>query len=411
MKKKLKGKIITFDEDMFIEGTQGSSKRLTGSNLATARELEKAKEYIDIYTEVYKSLPYPMYLLEEPIKYILIAQLMKKKLGKEKKLECNVDNGLKIKLEVDLDLLGAGAGASSGSELGLCLGLGSKENKERVTDNDTYLHFINSTWRIEQGETKVKLKEIEESDELICCNKVKYYKEYKWLYDKLKAGKDISGFYRTHCKEINSVCHNKKELKEVLGSLLEVEEPTVDKIPNTIIYPAKQLEYRVVPYTTDMTLTGKKEYYYNSATKKIEQEDETEMHYAPYIQLRKVDMESNFTGKLVLHSNPQEGLISFFSKYMEIAHEQGNINDIGYWGVVLGATLYFELSTKLGKYVYMTTFNEYTKAKMVSNQGTILGYTDDKVWFIEEDGANMYYTIDRKSKEITFEGVRELCQD
>ena len=48
---------------------------------------------------------------------------------------------------------------------------------------------------------------------------------------------------------------------------------------------------------------------------------------------------------------------------------------------------------------------------MISNQGTILGYTEDKVWFIEEDGANMYYTIDRKSKEITFEGVRELCQD
>ena len=409
MKKKLKGKIITFDEDMFIEGTQGSSKRLTGSNLATVRELEKAKEYIGTYTEVYKSLPYPMYLLDEPIKYILIAQLMKKKLGKDKKLECNVDNGLRIKLEVDLSSLSSGSG--SGTELGL----GSKENRERMTgtntNTDTYLHFINSTWRIEQSETKLKLKEIEESDELNCSDKVKYYTEYKWLYDKLKAGKDISGFYRTHCKEINSVCHNKKELKEVLGSLLEVEEPTVDKIPNTIIYPAKQLEYRVVPYTTDMTLTGKKEYYYNSATKKIEQEDETEMHYAPYIQLRKVDMESNFTGKLVLHSNPQEGLISFFSKYMEIAHEQGNINDIGYWGVVLGATLYFELSTKLGKYVYMTTFNEYTKAKMVSNQGTILGYTDDKVWFIEEDGANMYYTIDRKSKEITFEGVRELCQD
>jgi hypothetical protein len=409
MKKKIKGKIITFDDDMFIEGTQGSSKRLTGSNLATVRELEKAKEYIGTYTEVYKSLPYPMYLLDEPIKYILIAQLMKKKLGKDKKLECNVDNGLRIKLEVDLSSLSSGSG--SGTELGL----GSKENRERMTgtntNTDTYLHFINSTWRIEQSETKLKLKEIEESDELNCSDKVKYYTEYKWLYDKLKAGKDISGFYRTHCKEINSVCHNKKELKEVLGSLLEVEEPTVDKIPNTIIYPAKQLEYRVVPYTTDMTLTGKKEYYYNSATKKIEQEDETEMHYAPYIQLRKVDMESNFTGKLVLHSNPQEGLISFFSKYMEIAHEQGNINDIGYWGVVLGATLYFELSTKLGKYVYMTTFNEYTKAKMVSNQGTILGYTDDKVWFIEEDGANMYYTIDRKSKEITFEGVRELCQD
>lgn len=409
MKKKIKGKIITFDDDMFIEGTQGSSKRLTGSNLATVRELEKAKEYIGTYTEVYKSLPYPMYLLDEPIKYILIAQLMKKKLGKDKKLECNVDNGLRIKLEVDLSSLSSGSG--SGTELGL----GSKENRERMTgtntNTDTYLHFINSTWRIEQSETKLKLKEIEESDELNCSDKVKYYTEYKWLYDKLKAGKDISGFYRTHCKEINSVCHNKKELKEVLGSLLEVEEPTVDKIPNTIIYPAKQLEYRVVPYTTDMTLTGKKEYYYNSATKKIEQEDETEMHYAPYIQLRKVDMESNFTGKLVLHSNPQEGLISFFSKYMEIAHEQGNINDIGYWGVVLGATLYFELSTKLGKYVYMTTFNEYTKAKMVSNQGTILGYTDDKVWFIEEDGANMYYTIDRKSKEITFEGVMELCQD
>lgn len=409
MKKKIKGKIITFDDDMFIEGTQGSSKRLTGSNLATVRELEKAKEYIGTYTEVYKSLPYPMYLLDEPIKYILIAQLMKKKLGKDKKLECNVDNGLRIKLEVDLSSLSSGSG--SGTELGL----GSKENRERMTgtntNTDTYLHFINSTWRIEQSETKLKLKEIEESDELNCSDKVKYYTEYKWLYDKLKAGKDISGFYRTHCKEINSVCHNKKELKEVLGSLLEVEEPTVDKIPNTIIYPSKQLEYRVVPYTTDMTLTGKKEYYYNSATKKIEQEDETEMHYAPYIQLRKVDMESNFTGKLVLHSNPQEGLISFFSKYMEIAHEQGNINDIGYWGVVLGATLYFELSTKLGKYVYMTTFNEYTKAKMVSNQGTILGYTDDKVWFIEEDGANMYYTIDRKSKEITFEGVRELCQD
>ena len=46
MKKKIKGKIITFDDDMFIEGTQGSSKRLTGSNLATVRELEKAKEYI-----------------------------------------------------------------------------------------------------------------------------------------------------------------------------------------------------------------------------------------------------------------------------------------------------------------------------------------------------------------------------
>lgn len=409
MKKKIKGKIITFDDDMFIEGTQGSSKRLTGSNLATVRELEKAKEYIGTYTEVYKSLPYPMYLLDEPIKYILIAQLMKKKLGKDKKLECNVDNGLRIKLEVDLSSLSSGSG--SGTELGL----GSKENRERMTgtntNTDTYLHFINSTWRIEQSETKLKLKEIEESDELNCSDKVKYYTEYKWLYDKLKAGKDISGFYRTHCKEINSVCHNKKELKEVLGSLLEVEEPTVDKIPNTIIYPAKQLEYRVVPYTTDMTLTGKKEYYYNSATKKIEQEDETEMHYAPYIQLRKVDMESNFTGKLVLHSNPQEGLISFFSKYMEIAHEQGNINDIVYWGVVLDDKLYFELSTKLGKYVYVTTFNKFTKAKMISNQGTILGYTDDKVWFIEEDGANMYYTIDRKSKEITFEGVRELCQD
>ena len=405
MKKKLKGKVITFDEDMFIEGTQGSSKRLTGSNLATARELEKTKEYIDTYTEVYKSLPYPMYLLDEPIKYILIAQLMKKQLGKEKKLECNVDNGLRIKLEVDLGSLGASASS----------GLGSKENKERVTgtdtDTDTYLHFINSTWRIEQSETKVKVKEIEESDELICSDKVNYYTEYKWLYDKLKAGKDISGFYRTHCKEINSVCHNKKELKEVLGSLLEVEEPTIDKIPNTIIYPAKQLEYRVVPYTTDMTLTGKKEYYYNSATKKIEQEDETEMHYAPYIQLRKVDTQNNFVGKLVLHNNPQEGLISFFSKYMEIAHEQGNINDIVYWGVVLDDKLYFELSTKLGKYVYMTTFNEFTKAKMISNQGTILGYTEDKVWFIEEDGANMYYTIDRKSKEVAFEGVRELCQD
>lgn len=185
--------------------------------------LEIMDEVIKTYKIIYNALPYPLYDIECDMKYIAIAEYIKKCL-KDKIYDIWVDGGLYVKISDKKDIA---------------------------------LKFIRKTWAI------VNIDKSKDSNLDILKYKGKIgYEEFKWVIDIIKNGSK-EGFYNKFMSEFVQACNNDKEIiKRELNNIMSFKS-LPDKInlkSNIIINLDDNVEIVLDIYYKGIKETGEKEY-------------------------------------------------------------------------------------------------------------------------------------------------------
>jgi hypothetical protein len=196
MKKLVNGKVINIDNiELFELAAEGLAlQNTTVSNTADGVEgninSPLIRKYIKQYDIFFKSMPYPLYAIEDDIKYATLGNFIKA-LAKEK-ISMWVDKGLYIKLD---------------KETGMTL------------------KVINNTWSI----MYVKDEKPDNTSMELFRDSIGY-KEYSWLLKKIINKETTANFYLEFMPEFIKACNNQPMvLKWELENIL-----TFCTIPNKI---------------------------------------------------------------------------------------------------------------------------------------------------------------------------------
>lgn len=212
MKKLVNGKVINIDNielfELAAEGLalQNTAISATADGVDGTLESPVLKKYIKQYDAFFKSMPYPLYAIEQDIKYATLGNFIKSL--SQDNITMWIDNGLCIRLN---------------SETGMIL------------------KIVNNTWSIcyctddKEDNTSMKLFE-----------KSVGYKEYSWLLNKIKNKETTSNFYMEFMPDFVKACNGqpmviKWELENILtfGNIpnrIELKENKVIDIQNDIEY-------------------------------------------------------------------------------------------------------------------------------------------------------------------------------
>ena len=186
MKKLVNGKVIDVDNielfELAAEGLalQNTATSNTSDGLDGTIDSLLVRKYIKQYDAFFKSMPYPLYAIEDDIKYATLGNFIKS-LAKEK-VTMWVDRGLFIRVD---------------GSTGMCI------------------RIVNNTWGITYSQEKTDNTSLE-----IYKNKVGY-KEYSWLLKKIINKETTANFYKEFMPAFVEACNNqpmilKWELENIL---------------------------------------------------------------------------------------------------------------------------------------------------------------------------------------------------
>lgn len=203
MRKIVNGKVVdVINMELFELAAEGLIKQKKAvSNISDgidkAVNSTRIQTYLKLYDSFIKSMPYPLYAIEEDIKYAALGTFIKGKIKNEDKLW--VRNGLHIKLN---------------DETGMSI------------------HMVNNTWSIEYNT-------VEQSDNtsLDVYKENIAYDEYKWIVDKALKGESTGAYYNVFMKDFVKACNGssitlKWELENILtfSNIPEKQEMPENKI-------------------------------------------------------------------------------------------------------------------------------------------------------------------------------------
>lgn len=188
MKKLVNGKTVNIDNiELFILANEGLVLQDRVYNtidniLDVTTDLFLVKRYINEYNLFLKAMPYPLYAIEEDIKYAALANLIKS--VTKDKVSMWVYDGLYIKLS-------------------------------NITGET--LRLVGNAWQIVHIE-----QQVEDNTDLELYSDELGYEEYRWLVDKVLNKQNISDFYEEFMPNFIKACNNddniiKKELLNILN--------------------------------------------------------------------------------------------------------------------------------------------------------------------------------------------------
>lgn len=227
MKKVVNGKVVDIRNIELFEKAQESlaikktTISVTSDKIGKDVDSSKVGNYIYLYNMFYKSMAYPLYAIEDDIKYATLGNFIKHIVGNEIKMW--VDNGLYIVLDVD---------------------------------SMSVIHIVNDTWSIRNVDSIRK-------DNTDMSNFVDNigYAEYTWLLRKVKSkDKDIN-FYKEFMGDFLSACNNNNMVIswELENMLTFASIPNqIDIEDNTILDISRNKKYTLDIYEDGSINTGEK---------------------------------------------------------------------------------------------------------------------------------------------------------
>lgn len=212
MRKIVNGKVVdVINMELFELAAEGLIKQKKAvSNISDgidkAVNSTRIQTYLKLYDSFIKSMPYPLYAIEEDIKYAALGTFIKGKIKNEDKLW--VRNGLHIKLN---------------DETGMSI------------------HMVNNTWSIEYNT-------VEQSDNtsLDVYEENIAYDEYKWIVDRALKGESTGAYYSIFMKDFVKACNGSSiTLKWELENILTFSNiPEKQDMPeNKIVDYGNKIEY------------------------------------------------------------------------------------------------------------------------------------------------------------------------
>lgn len=220
MKKLINGKVVDIKNmnlfEMAAEGLalQRTATSNTSDALDTSTDSVKIRRLIKQYDLFYKYMPYPLYAIEQDIKYAALGSFLKK--ISNEKMDMWIDNGLNIIIN---------------QETGMTL------------------KIVNNTWSL----VYTKESRIDNVD-------MQYYKdsigfdEYTWVLNKIISKENTGDFYKVFMPDFVAACNGQSMIiKWELENML-----TFGKIPNRMTFKANRIidTDKELEYSLDIYFTG-----------------------------------------------------------------------------------------------------------------------------------------------------------
>ena len=206
MKKLINGNVIDIGQDIMdlfekaAEGTMTKKKIMNRIDTTVESDVGNVGNIIEAYYRSYAALPYPLYAIEDEIKYATIAANMQR----------IIQHKLNLLLEIEI-----------------------KDRIIRVhTESGYYLTLASEHWALENDKDNTELKP--KKVDLSAYSSDSMYKFFKWCDDRLAEKRGTDGFYSFALPGLLSACNNKPLIvKWEMAKLLQFAElPEFVKLRN-----------------------------------------------------------------------------------------------------------------------------------------------------------------------------------
>lgn len=335
MNKRVNGKQIDIPNiDLFNQAFEGMA--LANTLVANRTDIgldeidtDNIREYIKEYDTILKSLPFPLYAIEENIKYAVLGSILK--IRKHIENDIWVNKGLYIKL-----------------------------------DDQRALRFMCGTWGIVGCNSDIK-----DSIDLNNYKNSIGYEEFKWAYNKLKSNKSLAEFYTVFMKDFVSACNKQSMvLKWELSNILNFGPvPKEESLPsNKIIDLENETEYRMDIYYAGKRKTGESETIFTLGDPGVITKPKFSAIYDYDVYSKSI-----ITDKLGLRRPSKSRIVSldgFRSLYDVIVSEGEEVDKVEYSGVTLNNKLLFTVNGVL----YVSDIDKYTECIEIGTGLQIVGH-------------------------------------
>ena len=340
MKKKVNGKVIDINIDIFelaFEGLAMNKPNACSISDKTSENSNEANKIIEEYENVYKCIPFPLYAIENEIKYVVIANILIKK-NKVSSNNIWVDKALNVKLE-----------------------------------DNTVIRFVGTTWsmissdKVDGVRHSLKMKDYADSVG---------YPEFKWILQRLSSDKDLKDYYNKFMKEFVEACRNEPMiLKWELSKMLNFGyvPDKVDMKSNRII-DTDGNEYIVDIFSTGRKKTGESEFVINFCGGDLVSQ---KPRYKTTYNYEVMEKSNESTSKFKQCN--KEGFAGVFETLVGKGAILNNVGNIPYEGIVVGDRIVYKVENQL----YICGFNKYIRPIEIGTNVDIFSVENNSVYIVK----------------------------
>lgn len=336
------------------KASSGESDRLSINNKVN----EGINRVIDEYYNIIKEMPFPMYSIENNLKYYIIGSILKQRI-----------TGIVAKAEHN----------------SLYIGIG-----------DTTIQFISDTWGIVSESIKEDIKPISYYK-----NEVGY-KEFCWLYERIRNKKGTKGFYKQFMGDIIDACNGnvmvfKWELERMLEYGVMYSDTSRVQMSNHIIIDTNENKR----YRMNINIAGKKKIELGKSTE-IDMVRGTVSTISKVINIYDYETVLEEDAHKNVTFNGEEEM--FKSVVLGILSNHTMINNIEYCGIIVYNTLIYKVENEVSIYdsgVVVEVLNnasieavEYNRVylKVVSQESNYLSRIDTYCYNVDQHKLKLHKT-------------------
>mgnify|MGYP000884159859 CR=1 FL=1 len=370
MKKKVNGHIVDVPTEIFKSAFEGLAlHKLASSNITDTIESESklVKRCVESYYKFYKSLPFPLYSIENNVKYAAAAMFIQDELREPLKMW--VDTALIIEVE-----------------------------------DKMALKIIANTWAIVSiDNTKYDNTNIEEH---------KYdvgYPEFKWVLSRLMNNEDLASFYDRFMPSFVQACNREPMiLKWELSRVLDFGyAPDRVKLSENRI---KETE-NDCEYTIDVYCNGKRkstenilEFRIGGSSSSVTQRSKMVKVYDFDVYKKSANIIESTGDKLIkkIEKSSMDCMASIFECIVAKGSIDDTVENVAYYGMIDNKYMVFQIYGS----IYWCRSDRYSKAIEIAKNVDIYAYNNGRVYMIKqtkcESGAlkDVLYSYDIDTKKL-----------
>lgn len=336
-------------------------------------ELSKIDKYVTIYRDIYKSMPFPLYAIEEDIKYSVIGTLMKDR----------TEEAMDIWIE----------------------------NRDLIVqiNKDSGIQFIGNTWAV----VRLNDKKEDNTDIEIYRHDVGY-REYLWILNKLMSGETTEEYYSKFMGDFLEACNNdpiilKWELERILElgivpKKINLRENKIYCIEDNTeifidIYSVGRRKGKGKQLTINLDMNGNVETNIEKSTMPL-------YDFQAYEKKLPADDVDNDIGKV--KKIELDGTVNLFESIVGQGYITGLVMETKYRGLIVDDLMIYQIHGS----IFICNARNYGKTKMLADNSEIYSYDRGHVYIKRntmcDSGAKKetIYAYNIKDKHIKMCRVR-----
>ncbi len=346
MKKMVNGKVVDITNmPVFEAGFEGVALNPTVANSIStglADAAEDIEEITGIYSRIMRELPFPLYGIENDVKYAALGMCIHDEINKP--LEMWVDNALYIRVDESraIKFLAKSWGII----------------------NDSEKHYNNVNIENFRGDVG--------------------YREFEWVTNQLMQKKSLATYYSVFMPKFMQACENEPMvMRWELGRIMDFGyTPEKMELPiNKIVDSSEGVEYFLDVYAAGFRKTGRQQLHIkidkkDKPTCSTKEKSVRVYNFDVYGKVFGTKDEYNANTPTKIKRNDLEGFAGIFETIIAKGVGANNIEDIKYSGVVVRDKIVYGIAGSL----YCCGFNKYIKPVEIARNIDIYSVECDKVY-------------------------------